>query len=100
MATTLATTLATTGTGRRGNRYRSTQCPRLLNQGLSLARWREKNLASVAFRIGPTRHVSPQPIDQIFKLFDVHRPTCPALTAAQNQGWKTYVALLFRAEQK
>jgi hypothetical protein len=87
----------------RGNRDRSAQCHRLLDQGLSLARWREKNLGcekNLAFRFGPTRHVSPQPIDQIFKLFGVHRPTCPALTAAQNQGWKTYVALLFRAEQK
>jgi hypothetical protein len=90
----------------RGNRDRSAQCPRLLDQGLSLARWREKNLgceknlASVTFRVGPTRHVSPRPIDQIFKLFDVHRPTCPTLIAAQNQRWRIYVALWFRAEQK
>jgi hypothetical protein len=58
------------------------------------------NPASATFRVGPTRDVSPQPINQIFKLSDVHRPTCPALTAAQNQCWRIYVALLFRVEQK
>jgi transposase len=53
----------------------------------------------VTFRVGPTRHVSSQPIDQIFKRFAVHRPTYPALTASQTQCWRIYVALSFRAEQ-
>jgi hypothetical protein len=96
----LATTLATTGIGWHGNRYRSTQCPGLLNQGLSLARGGEKNHAGVAFRVGPTRDVSPQPIVQIFKLFDVHRPTYPALTAPQTRCWRIYIALSFRAGEK